>query len=212
MSPLYPALLDLHRAGVLVVGGGPVALRKTRTLVECGGRPRVVAPELVPELDALVRDEGLEWSAREYRSGDARGCRVVVAATDRAEVNAQVARDAVEVGAWVNVADDPDASTFQVPAAIRQGELTVAFSTGGASPLLARRLRERLESVATPGLGRAVARLGRLRQEVHARWPADEERRRRFWDSLVTDAFLDDAISGQDERLEARIETCLSQS
>jgi precorrin-2 dehydrogenase/sirohydrochlorin ferrochelatase len=208
----YPALLDLREARVLVVGGGEVAARKVRTLVECGGHPEIVAPALDAELAALVERSGLHWRARAYQAGEASGFHLVFAATDRPEVNSAVAREARGAGAWVNVADDAAASTFHVPAALRAGEVTVALSTGGASPLLARRLRERLEETVTPGLGRAVDRLRGTRAEVHARWPDDEGRRRAFWFTLITQEFLDCAIAGQDEEVESRIEACLSQS
>jgi precorrin-2 dehydrogenase/sirohydrochlorin ferrochelatase len=208
----YPVMLDLREARVLVVGGGAVAARKVATLLECGGRPEIVAPELDPELSALVAGAGLPWRQRAFEPGDAAGFQLVIAATDRAEVNAAVAREARAAGAWVNVVDDPAASSFHVPAALRAGEVTLALSTGGAAPLLARRLRERLEETITPGLGRAVDRLRGARAEVHTRWPADEARRREFWFALITQEFLDCAIAGQDEEVEHRIEACLSRS
>ena len=109
-------------------------------------------------------------------------------------------------------ADHPDDSAFQVPAHLRRDDVVVAFSTGGASPLLARRLRERLEAVVTPGLGRAASRLSEVREEVQARWPADEGRRRAFWFELITPEFLDLAVAGRDEDVEQAIRRCLSQS
>jgi precorrin-2 dehydrogenase / sirohydrochlorin ferrochelatase len=208
----YPVLLDLSSARVLVVGGGAVAARKVETLVDFGGRPDLVAPALLPRLAATVEKHGLTWRSRGYEPGDGRGYHLVVAATDRPEINSAVAREAREQGTWVNVVDDPDASTFHVPATVRAGELTVALSTGGASPLLARRLRERMEGVFTPGLGRAVERLRGTRAEVQARWPDEEERRRAFWFALITPDFLDSAIAGRDDEVEKLIEACLSQS
>jgi precorrin-2 dehydrogenase / sirohydrochlorin ferrochelatase len=212
VTALYPALLDLRDARLLVVGGGAVAARKVETLVESGGRPDIVAPELAAPLAATVERLGLSWSERPYRSGDPRGYQLVVAATHRREVNALVAREAREHRAWVNVADDPGASTFHVPATVREGEVTVAVSTGGASPLLAGRLRERIGAIVTPGLARAIERLRGARAEVQARWPDEEERRRAFWFALITQEFLDCAIAGQDEEVNSRIEACLSQS
>ena len=212
MSALYPVLLDLAVTRVLVVGGGAVAARKVDTIVEAGGHPEVVAPALLPRLAATVEREGLAWRARGYESGDVRGFQLAVAATDRPEVNSAVAREARELGVWVNVVDDPDASTFHVPATVRAGEVTIALSTGGASPLLARRLRERMEGVVTPGLGRTVDRLRETRAAVQARWPEEEERRRAFWFELITQEFLDSAIAGRDDEVESRIEACLSRS
>lgn len=212
MSALYPVMLAISRLNVLVVGGGEVALRKVQGLLEAGGRPEVISPEVVPGLRALIGERGLHWKRRRYQGGDAAGFHLVFAATNQPDVNAMVARDADDEGALANVADDPDAAGFHVPATIREGDVTVAFSTGGASPLLARRLRERLESVVTPGLGRAANRLAAARAEVRARWPEDESRRRAAWHELITPDFLDAAIAGRDYEVELRIARCLSQS
>lgn len=212
MSALYPVLLDLRRCRVLVVGGGAVAARKTAGVVEAGGRPTVVAPELDAALVELVEREGLPCHRRPYRPGDAAGFQLVFAATNRPEVNAAVAGEAGEGGALVNVADAGEESSFHVPASIRRGEVVVALSTGGASPLLARRLRERLEEVVTPGVGRAARRLEEVREEVRVRWPGDEARRRAFWFDLITPEFLDSAAAGRDDEVDMRISRCLSQS
>lgn len=208
----YPVLLDLRQARILMVGGGAVALRKTEGVVDAGGHPTIIAPHMLPALRALVERFALTYHARTYRSGDVHGFQLVFAATDRREINAAVAREASAEAAWVNVVDDPDGSSFQVPASIRQGEVVVALATGGASPLLSRRLRERLEEVVTPGVGRAAERLKVLRAAVRERWPSDAERRRALWFELITPEFLACAIAGQDEEVELRIARCLSQS
>lgn len=212
MSGFYPLLVDLRRVRALVVGGGAVATRKVEGLVDAGGRPEVVAPELTPELRSLAEREELPCRLRPYRTGDAAGFRLVFAATDDPEVNARVAREAADAGALASVADAGAESDFHVPATIRRGEVVVALSTGGASPLLSRRLRERVEALVTPGVGRAAGRLEAVREEVRARWPADEARRRAFWFDLITPDFLESAIEGRDEEVEARISRCLSQS
>ena len=212
MSARLPLLVDAARLRVLVVGGGAVALRKVRGVVEAGGRPEIVSPELCAGLREVVEGAGLLWKARGWEAGDARGFHLVFAATDRAEVNSEVAREAEAGGALVSVANDGAGSLFHLPAVIRREGVTVAFSTGGAAPLLARRLRERLEAVVTPGLGRAAARLAALRGEVQARWAGDEGRRRALWFELITPEFVDDAVAGRDEDVERRIGRCLSQS
>jgi precorrin-2 dehydrogenase / sirohydrochlorin ferrochelatase len=180
--------------------------------VEAGARPEIVSPDLAPALRQAVDAHALPWQARPYRAGDAQGRHLVFAATDAREVNAQVAREAEAAGALVDVADDGEGSTFHVPAVMRRGDVVVALSTGGASPLLARRIRDRLEAVVTEGLGRAARRLSALRDEVQARWPGDEARRRDLWFRLVTAEFVDDAVAGRDGDIETRIERCLSQS
>ena len=212
MSALCPLALDLREAPVLVVGAGAVAGRRVRVLADFGARPEVVAPVAGPEVAAEVGRGRAVHHPRAYRDGEAAGFRLVFAATDAREVNARVAADARAAGAWVSVADDPRASTFQLPATILRGEVAVSVSTGGASPLLARRLRERLERVVTPGVGRAARRLREIRPRVRSRWPADDRGRREFWHVLINEEFLDAALAGRDEEVDARIEACLSQS
>ncbi|MBB4634581.1 NAD(P)-dependent oxidoreductase [Longimicrobium terrae] len=214
MSARYPVLLDVARLRVLVVGGGAVGARKVAGLVEAGGRPDVVSPEATAELADLVAREGLVWHRRPWSAEtDAAGYHLVFAATDSVDVNAAVADAARSAGAMVSRADQGDAGEVQVPSTLREGDVVVALSTGGASPLLARRIRERLaETVVTPGLGRAVRRLSQVRAEIQARWAGDDARRRAFWFDLITPGFLDHAVRGRDDEVERAISRCLSQS
>lgn len=208
----YPLMLDVARLRVLVVGGGAVAARKVAGLAEAGGRPTIVAPAATDELRATIERLRLVWHPRPYDSRDVDAQNLVFAATDHPAVNERIADDARAAGALVSRADEGGESDFHVPSHIRQEDVVVAFSTGGASPLLARRLRERLETVVTPGLGRAARRLAQVRAEVQARWSADEPRRRAFWFELITPGFLDLAVAGRDDDVEQSIRRCLSQS
>jgi siroheme synthase-like protein len=208
----YPLMLDVARLRVLVVGGGAVAARKVAGLADAGGRPTIVAPAATDELRASIERLRLVWHPRPYEPMDVAAYHLVFAATDDPAVNGRIADDARAAGALVSRADEGGESDFHVPSHIRQEDVVVAFSTGGASPLLARRLRERLETVVTPGLGRAARRLAQVRAEVQARWAADESRRRAFWFELITPGFLDLAVAGRDEDVEQYIRRCLSQS
>ncbi|HEX5872753.1 MAG TPA: bifunctional precorrin-2 dehydrogenase/sirohydrochlorin ferrochelatase [Longimicrobium sp.] len=208
----YPLMLDVARLRVLVVGGGAVAARKVAGLADAGGRPTIVAPAVTDELRASIERLRLVWHPRAYDSMDVDRHHLVFAATDDEAVNQRIADDARAAGALVSRADEGGESDFHVPSHLRREDVVVAFSTGGASPLLARRLRERLETVVTPGLGRAARRLAQVRAEVQARWAADEPRRRAFWFELITPGFLDLAVAGRDEDVEQSIRRCLSQS
>jgi len=138
---LYPLFMDVSGSRCVVVGGGGVASRKARGLLESGARVIVVSPEVEPEIEAM--DVTVE--RRPYRPGDLAGAALAFAATDRREVNAAVAREAKENGIPVNVADRPAEGDFALPSVLRRGGLQVAVSTGGASPTLARKIRNAME-------------------------------------------------------------------
>jgi precorrin-2 dehydrogenase/sirohydrochlorin ferrochelatase len=190
----YPVFLDLAGRPALVVGGGAVALRKARALAEAGARVRVVAPSLRPEFAA---DGRFECVAAPYDRRHLEGARVVVAATDDEATNARVAADGRAAGALVNVVDRPALCDFIVPAQVRRGDLRVAISTGGASPMLARRLRERLEREFGPEYGTYLAVMREMRAEVLARDLAPETMRRVF-ERLAADDVLAAARGGAD--------------
>lgn len=134
------AFLNLSGETAVVVGGGPVALRRARTLLGAGLRVRVVAPELHPDLAALP----VGHHPRPYRPGDVAGARVVVAATDSAEVNGAVTAEAHAAGLLVNHAGDAARGNLRFPAVTRRGGVEVAFTTGRELPLLAQALAERI--------------------------------------------------------------------
>jgi len=138
---LYPLFMDVSGGRCVIVGGGGVASRKARGLLESGARVVVVSPEVAPEIEAM--DVTIE--RRPYRPGDLAGAALAFAATDRRAVNAAVAREAKENGIPVNVADRPAEGDFALPSVLRRGGLQVAVSTGGASPTLAREIRNAME-------------------------------------------------------------------
>ncbi|MGH8988337.1 MAG: precorrin-2 dehydrogenase/sirohydrochlorin ferrochelatase family protein [Acidimicrobiales bacterium] len=168
MPPLYPVSLDVAGRSVLVVGGGEVGARKASTLVQCGARCTVVAPSMVPAIEALAARGTLVAELRPYRAGEAAAYRLVVTATGRRDVDGQVALDAEVAGVWVNAADDVAHCSFQLPAVHRDGPVTIAVSTGGESPVLAAWLRSRLSEVAGENVGVLATLLGSARARLHA--------------------------------------------
>jgi precorrin-2 dehydrogenase/sirohydrochlorin ferrochelatase len=143
----YPISLDLVGRPCLVVGGGAIAERKIAGLVEAGARVTVVSPSLTPALLRLATEAPLRWRPREYAQGDAAGFTLVMVATDDRAVNAAVAAECRERGIWVNCADDPARCDFLLPSVLRRGAVTVAVSTGGQSPTMARLVREELDAL-----------------------------------------------------------------
>ncbi len=158
----YPVFLNISHRRCIVVGGGRVALRKARVLLEHGADVMVISPDLCHGLAQLA--EGGEISAliKEYQAGDLENAFVAIAATDNSTVNRRVVAEARRRAVLVNVVDDAENSDFIVPSYMRRGEITVAVSTNGKSPALARKIRLRLERE----LGDDYALLANLISEV----------------------------------------------
>jgi precorrin-2 dehydrogenase len=146
MSFAYPVMLDLAGRPCLVVGGGPVAERKIDGLLAANARVIVVSPSLTPALLTLAAEARLHWRPREYAAGDAAGFALVMVAASDASVSEAIAAECRAQGVWINCADDPERCDFILPSVFRRGALTVAVSTGGVSPTMARLVREELEA------------------------------------------------------------------
>lgn len=155
----YPVFLDIAGKRCVVIGGGQVALRKVQTLLEYGAKVEVISPELCPELDAVTE---IHVSRRHYQLGDLKGAFLAIVATDNYGINHQIAREARSQAVLVNVVDDAEYCDFILPSLVRRGDMTIAVSTAGRSPALARKLRTRLEQ----DFGEEYAVLVRLIDEV----------------------------------------------
>ncbi len=180
----FPVFFDLHGQRVLVVGGGEVALRKISLLERTGATIEVVAPRVVPELTERAAAGRLLITAREFMPEDLDGARLVIVATSQRAVNRWVSSLSDARHIPVNVVDDRNASRFIVPAIIDRDPVLVAISTGGTSPVLARRLRERLEASIPAKIGAFAEWLLSLRAAAR-RNLRDSGERRRFFEALV---------------------------
>jgi precorrin-2 dehydrogenase/sirohydrochlorin ferrochelatase len=179
----YMACLDLRGRRCVVVGGGTVGAEKARGLLACGAEVTVVSPELDGELRTL----GVTWRRGRYRRDDLRDAFLVIAATADRSVNERVHRDAEARGMLCNVADAADLCNFILPAVHREGPIAVAVSTGGASPALAKRVRDDVAAIVTPEHAALAQRLEELRPWVKENYPSYEERRD-FFEALVGEA------------------------
>jgi len=195
VSGYYPVYLDVRGRRCVVVGGGEVALRKVRMLLDHGASVEIVSPELCPDLGQLVDEGQLQVTGREYRPGDLEGAFVVIAATNDASTNEQAAAEATERGILINVVDVPGLSNFIVPSYLRRGAVTVAVSTGGKSPALARRIRRELEKK----FGDEYADLSVLVDEVRSELKRQNVSvsAERWQEALDLDALLQLLRSGQ---------------
>ena len=180
----FPMFFDLAGQKVLIVGGGEVALRKVSLLERTGASINVVAPQIVPELMQRAAAGQLKLAIREFAAEDLDGVRLVIVATSRRAVNRWIATLSEARNVPVNVVDDREASRFIVPAIVDRDPVLVAISTGGTSPVLARRLRERLEALIPARIGQLASWLQALREPARQRL-RDTDERRRFFEALV---------------------------
>jgi precorrin-2 dehydrogenase/sirohydrochlorin ferrochelatase len=208
-APLYPAFIDLRGRRCLVVGGGPVGTEKTEKLVEAGAAVRLVSPDVTPRLRRLADDGAIaELHLRGYRTDDLDGCLLVVAATNDSRVNRRVWEDGEARRMLVNVVDVPDLCNFIVPSIMRRGELAVAVSTGGASPVVARRVRQMTERAIGPEWGELVAILRETREDLKARYP-DMPGRAAAVEALLDTDVVDLLAAGDREGALARVAAIL---
>ena len=162
----YPLFVLINGKPCLVVGGGSVAARKVQDLLQAGARVTVVSPEITPGLAALAAQGEIRHLQGDFQEEQVAGMALVIGATDDMAVNARVSAAAQALGIWVNIVDQPDLCTFIVPAQVRRGDLTLAISTGGASPALARKLREDLEHHFGPEYGPYLSLMQAIRTRV----------------------------------------------
>lgn len=207
---LFPAFLSMRGRDVLVVGGGEVALRRARTLGAAGARLHVVAPAAHPQLAEVASQAGGGHQLRAFEDADVEAMFAVVAATDDPAVNAHVADLCDARQTLVNVVDDPTRCSFVVPSLVDRSPVQIAVTTGGASPVLARRLRARLESLIPAAYGRLAELVDHYRGIVKQRI-AEPAARRHFWESLLDGPFTEMVLAGQDAKACQLLEDTLAQ-
>ena len=164
MTPYYPLFLDLSGRLCVVVGGGMVAERKVKGLLQAGARPRVISPEVTKGIRKL-RDRGvIEVLIREYREGDLEGAYLAFAATDRSDINERVRAESTLRAIPLNVVDNPDQCDFIVPSVVRNGPVSIAISTSGLLPMLAKKLKAELAGALCADYGAYAKRVGAFRK------------------------------------------------
>lgn len=191
-----PLFHNLRGSRVLVVGGGEIALRKSRLIADAGAVLRVVAPEIEAQLSELVAQSGGEMILRGYSECDLDGCVLIIAATDDEPLNAQVSRDARLRCVPVNVVDAPALCTVIFPAIVDRSPLVIAVSSGGDAPVLARLIRAKLETWIPSTYGQLAGLAARFRNQVKGLFP-NVQQRRAFWEDVFQGAIADRQLAGQ---------------
>lgn len=210
MPGYYPAFIDLRGRHCLVVGGGQVAERKAAALLESGGRVTVVSPRLLTErLRAWAAAGTITHLARDYQAGDTAGAFLVISATDVAAVNREIARECTNRGVLLNVVDAPQLCNFIVPSTVRAGDLTLAISTAGKSPRLAKKIRQELQERYGEEYAVLLNLLGELREELQVTVP-DGKKRREIWEAMPLDEMLELIRHQKISRAKERAQQCIS--
>lgn len=207
MTSMYPVTLKLAGKCCTVVGGGAVAARKVKSLLEQGAEVTVISPVLDEELFALK--EQFVWRSSSYTEGMLKGSFLVIAATDSREVNHAVYEWCEEHQVLVNVVDSLEESSFTVNAMVKRGDLMLAVSTNGISPAVSKKIREELEMQYGPEYGTMLEILKQAREEA-LRSVQDASKRRRFLQS-VADMNLPELLKNETkEEVQKRVKLCLS--
>lgn len=188
-----------------MVGGGAVARRKILGLLECGALVTVVSPELMPGLKQAADLGDFCYNRRGFQAEDLDGKCLAIAATGNHDLNLCIARICRYRKIPVNVVDNPELSTFFVPSVVRRGPLCISISTGGNSPLLARRIREDLDEQLRPGYEEIAEMLGEMRRRIQDRLP-DEADRQGCWENIVTRELISLLKAGETEKARRRVE------
>jgi uroporphyrin-III C-methyltransferase/precorrin-2 dehydrogenase/sirohydrochlorin ferrochelatase len=200
-----PIFIDIKKRPVLVVGGGDVAARKVNLLLRAQASVVVVAPQLCSSLQQQADDGVISHRKAMYDQQQLRGCALVIAATDDSSLNVRISHEAKQLGVPVNVVDHPELCTFILPSIIDRSPVIVAVSTGGASPVLGRLLRARLETLIPAAYGRLAELAGRFREPVKKRFKSIDQRRR-FWEQQLQGPVAELAYANKQREAEAALQ------
>ncbi len=189
----FPIMLDVRNRLAVVVGAGPVGLRKAASLIAAGAKVRIIS-----QAPAIKTPQGAQLIIEPFKSEHLAGAMLVFACTDDEATNSAIAEMARDKNILVNSADQPDACDFFMPAIVRQGELVIAIGTGGAAPALAGRLKETVAAAIEPEMGEFVELLGIIRNQLKDKLPTTEARSH-ILKKLCSDEGFQAFLEGGDE-------------
>ena len=201
---LLPVALDVRGRACLVVGGGPVGARKLQSLLECQADATLISPDLCDTARALCGR--CKYLQRAWQSGDCAGFSIIWACTPSSEVNQAVAREARELGAWCGISGAGEGGDLLGAAAVYRGEVCVGISTGGASPALARHLKQRVEAAIGNEYETLLGWMSEARGELKTRLEEQGERAE-VWRQVLASDVLELLRKGQSGEARARFES-----
>ena len=193
----FPLFLSLRDRRALVVGGTDAAARKIELLLSAGARVSLIGETVTGEIAQLIADGHISWAGRVFEADELDGLSIVIVASDDPLLQSRVSRAAQARGLPVNVVDTPALSSCTMPAIVDRGPITIAISTGGAAPALARKLRADIERALPAALGR-LARFAEIFRTQVRRTLAEPRARRLFWDRVFEGRVAELALAGDE--------------
>jgi len=193
-----PLFHRAHGQHVLIVGGGRMALRRYKKLLEFGLQVQVISPEIKPELKKLLENNQQSFIESYFENAHLRNQFFVVAATNDRQVNEKVAQACKAKKIPVNVVDDPSACDFIFPMVVDRSPLSIAISSGGASPILSRLLKNLIHGLIPSSYGKLAELVGNFRSQVRTAIP-DESQRVAFWESVLQGSVAEAMYSGKED-------------
>jgi uroporphyrin-III C-methyltransferase/precorrin-2 dehydrogenase/sirohydrochlorin ferrochelatase len=212
---LLPLFHNLNGRRCVMVGGGSVALRKIRPLIEVGAKVEIIAPEINTAITDLAEKHSLCLYQRKFNNDDLEGAALVIAATDDKQLNKQVSEQAQKLNIPVNVVDQPELCSVVFPSIVDRSPVQIAISSGGTAPVLARMLRTRLESLIPSGYGFLAQLAGKFRQQVKEKI-TDANSRKAFWEDVFSGDISELVFSNKhnvaENKLQEKLDKQLSSS
>jgi len=207
---LLPLFHNLKGRRCVMVGGGSVALRKVRPLIEVGAAIDIIAPNINAAITALATKHSLNLHQRKFSSGDLEGASLVIAATDDKQLNKQVSEQAQKLNIPVNVVDQPELCSVVFPSIVDRSPVQIAISSSGTAPVLARMLRTRLESLIPAGYGQLARLAGKFRQQVKEKI-TDANSRKAFWEDVFSGDISELVFSNKQDIAENKLQEKLDE-
>ena len=193
----FPLFLSLTNRRALVVGGGEPAARKAELLLQAGARVTLIAQTVTGEIAQLIADGRIAWAGHSFDTADLDGMTLAIVATEDGTLQARVSHEAQQRCVPVNVVDRPKLSSFIMPAIVDRGLITVAISTAGTAPALARKIRAEIERALPATIGR-LARFAEIFRDQVRRTLKEPRARRRFWDHVFSGRVGELALAGDE--------------
>jgi siroheme synthase-like protein len=170
----YPIFLQIKQFRCLLIGGGTVATRKAKGLINAGASPVIIAPEITNELKELIRKHNLDWKARIFQKGDIQGFQLIIAATNSVETNRNIRIEALASNVLINDVSNPEGSNFHVPATLRRSKLEIAIGTSGKIPHLSNKIKEYFDQKINPDIGGTMDEMITCRSSIIERSQGNE--------------------------------------